>query len=639
MKILVDGVAKNRTEHADVIAATIAHANHGLGIYLISDAKTGSEIGPGILHVEVVVNTAFAGNADGGGAQVEQATVILAVDRFWEINIPTQTIADAQLGSSAPSILAVEEPALLPLRRRGVAADVAGEMGHVAQQESSQGNAAGRIGGIALVKGQLAGAVAVAGNTQIQGIADVAAKLNRMVAEDFGPVVDELILILAFQQGTVAAVDAEAEANAAEGTGAENSAPVLVAGTAEATDQVSRLAGGEVGTQIKAGNTDITRRSCAHSVGNHVHVIFHVAKAEVGKQAGTHGVIEAGRDALVSDLRLTGETTITEATSAKYAEGATRRLVELAEAVTAKDVHFLRGLEITANVEGIVVKHAGSVGGEVGDDTAAGGQRHLLQDSDRLRRNETRRNDVAGEGRERGRVVNLFQCAVRIAVLAQIAIKARQAGATHQRRGNRLCERRSRLAARGLVVAKYKEFVLDDGGAERATILSPQGLWQNSTCQGILTRIREGIARLVGVAAAEAKRGSVDGVAARFGLRGHYAGDGLAEFGVVVLAGDLRFGDRVERRIDDDDSQDGIAILGAIKLKAGSAEGLAVDFGLQAALRVFTRGMRPGLLLRTRRLQNNAGEVTVENGHLLHLLFGEQRGHVGAISLQLRRFR
>src|SRR5207237_5219723 len=104
---------------------------------------------------------------------------------------------------------------------------------------------------------------------------------------------------------------------------------------------------------------------CAHSIRYHVDVILHIAKAEVGEQARVDGVIEAGGDALVPDLRLTGETTITKTTASEDAEGAAGSLIEVAEAVAAKDVHFLRGLKVTADVKGIVVKYAGAVGGEV----------------------------------------------------------------------------------------------------------------------------------------------------------------------------------------------------------------------------------------------------------------------------------
>ena len=113
-----------------------------------------------------------------------------------------------------------------------------------------------------------------------------------MVADNPCPVVDNLVLVLAFQQRAVAAVDAQTIADAAEGAGANNIAGVFITRVAEAADEVTRLAGSEVGTQIKAGNADITRRSCAHTIGNHIDVILHKAKAEVGEQARVQGVIK-----------------------------------------------------------------------------------------------------------------------------------------------------------------------------------------------------------------------------------------------------------------------------------------------------------------------------------------------------------
>src|SRR5439155_12647311 len=109
---------------------------------------------------------------------------------------------------------------------------------------------------------------------------------------------------------------------------------------------------------------------------------------------------------------------------------------------------------------------------------------------------------------------------------------------------------------------KNEQLVLDDGAAEGAAVLSPQGLRQKPSRETVFLLISERITRLVGVAAAEAKGRSVNGVAARFGLRSHHTGDGLAKLRIVVLAGDFRFRDRLERRIDDNNSQYGVAILG-----------------------------------------------------------------------------
>ena len=238
------------------------------------------------MHVEVVVNTAFAGDTDGSGAQIEQAAITLAIHGLGEIDVPAQAVTYNQLWGDTPGVLAIEEPAFLPFSRSGVGADVAGEVGNVAQKESSQGHAAGRIGSIALVKGQLASAVAVTGNAQIQGIADVCTELNGVVADDAGPVVDELILVFALQQRAVATIDAQAKTDAAKGAGTNNIASVFITRVAEAADKVTRLAGSKIGTQVKTGDANITRRCGANAVGDHVDVILHVAEAEIGQQVG-----------------------------------------------------------------------------------------------------------------------------------------------------------------------------------------------------------------------------------------------------------------------------------------------------------------------------------------------------------------
>ena len=109
-------------------------------------------------------------------------------------------------------------------------------------------------------------------------------------------------------------------------------------------------------------------------------------------------------------------------------------------------------------------------------------------------------------------------------------------------------------------------------------------------------------------------------VRARLGLHGDDARGGLAELGVVVLRGDLGLADRLQRRVDDDDAQDGVAVLGAVQLVAGAAEVLAVDHGLGGALRVLAGRVVPAEPLGARRQQDELGEVAVEDGQLGELL-------------------
>ena len=96
---------------------------------------------------------------------------------------------------------------------------------------------------------------------------------------------------------------------------------------------------------------------------------------------------------------------------------------------------------------------------------------------------------------------------------------------------------------------------------------------------------------------------------------------GLAEFGVVVLKGDLGFLNGVEVRVHDDDSQNGILVVGAIQLEGGAAEVLAVNEDLLRALRILGRGVAPADdLLRAGREELEVGEVAVENRKIFDVL-------------------
>ena len=90
-------------------------------------------------------------------------------------------------------------------------------------------------------------------------------------------------------------------------------------------------------------------------------------------------------------------------------------------------------------------------------------------------------------------------------------------------------------------------------------------------------------------------------------------------------------------RVDDDDAENRVAVLGAVELIAGAAEVLAVDLRLRRPLRVLRRRVLPAHLLRARRQQDELGEVAIEHGQLGQLLGFEARRHVGAVGLEQRR--
>ena len=185
----------------------------------------------------------------------------------------------------------------------------------------------------------------------------------------------------------------------------------------------------------------------------------------------------------------------------------------------------------------------------------------------RLRRQPARRDDVARElragwpGAPLGGIVDVD------AVRAEVAV-ARGRG------GHRQQLRAAHGAARALVVAEEEPLVLRRSGrraSRRTGSCFVSG--RNLPVSGSRRRLRERVARLEAVALAELEarcRGTA--LRARLGLHRDDAGGRLAELGVVVLRGDLRLADRLEVRVDDDDAEDRVAVLGAVELVAGAAE-------------------------------------------------------------------
>ena len=123
-------------------------------------------------------------------------------------------------------------------------------------------------------------------------------------------------------------------------------------------------------------------------------------------------------------------------------------------------------------------------------------------------------------------------------------------------------------------------------------------------------------------------------VGSRLGLHRDDARRGLTELGVVVLRRDLRFANRFEVWIDDDDSKNRVAVLGSVQLIRRSAEMLTVHHRLRRTLRVLARGVVPLELLRARGEQEELGEVAIQDRQFGDLFRVEACGDVSAVGLE-----
>ncbi len=126
-------------------------------------------------------------------------------------------------------------------------------------------------------------------------------------------------------------------------------------------------------------------------------------------------------------------------------------------------------------------------------------------------------------------------------------------------------------------------------------------------------------------------------IAPGLGRHDHQAGRGAAELGIVVLAAQAGFRDRIERRVDDYDAQDRVLVVGSVQLETGAGEMLSVHLNLQTALRVLARRMIPTQALGSGCKQLIGLEVAVEGRQVFQLMRREVGGNLGAIRLQQRR--
>ena len=88
------------------------------------------------------------------------------------------------------------------------------------------------------------------------------------------------------------------------------------------------------------------------------------------------------------------------------------------------------------------------------------------------------------------------------------------------------------------------------------------------------------IAGKVGVTGPPVVCAAMEAVGSRTGLRSDDGRDSLAELGIEVLRGDLGLGHCIRRRVDNNDSENRVLVVGAVQLEGRSTERLAVNLDL-----------------------------------------------------------
>src|SRR5882762_898830 len=115
-----------------------------------------------------------------------------------------------------------------------------------------------------------------------------------------------------------------------------------------------------------------------------------------------------------------------------------------------------------------------------------------------------------------------------------------------------------------LVVPEREDFILLNRAANSAAKLVPITTGNLVLAGRDLRRsLRERIAGKIRVGTLEIERRAVKFVRAGFGLRSDDSPDGFAELGIVVLRSNLHLVDGIEVRINYDDSEDRILVIGA----------------------------------------------------------------------------
>ena len=348
-QVLRDVMSKDRTEHAQVVAAPVAAADHGLRVQLIGDAQTRRKVVQGRLHIQIAAHAIHARHQHLARLEAYKTSARISVDHLRTVDFPPQSVVHGQPGRHLPGILAEEKPPVLGFARVERIGNVAFEARDVADQERSQtGAAAARPLRARRVEVELARAVPVARHAQVEGAADIGSELERVVAADLGPVVDELILILVLNERAVAAVDTQGV------TELEQAAAVTV-------DEKCGQAGVEILVDVHARNACLLRWRGADAVGLAKHLVAEPTEAEVREKRGAQVVVEAPGHGVIAGfgragIGAGGARGVQARPAGHEAERSRSHHAEILKRIAAEQVQFVGGEVIHAHVEGVVIE-------------------------------------------------------------------------------------------------------------------------------------------------------------------------------------------------------------------------------------------------------------------------------------------
>src|ERR1700722_11177671 len=348
-------MAEVGTKHAHVEASSVTHPDHGPWANLVSGPQPRRKVGPLIVDVSVKPNIAVACHAVVAIAEgdVGETTLAFAVYVFGEVNLPTQAIVEGEFRGGAPSVLGIIEHAMLTFCRVHAGADVAAQLSYVAEHKGREIKSAQTVvGGSQVTEGINARAVGVAGHPQIARVTNVATKFELMVAVDFRHVGDPLELLLALDQGAVAARNAQAIAKVR--------AYAVHVEFAEARGK-GRLCPGKIG--VRNAEVGHGRDACVRFVGERV--ILEKAEPKIPKQRRTERLGYSARQAVVMHVGTSCETARAKPDAAHRAQTGFAGQAEVIKAEAAEHLDCRLSIKVDSSIEAVLVVGSGAGADEV----------------------------------------------------------------------------------------------------------------------------------------------------------------------------------------------------------------------------------------------------------------------------------